>query len=424
METEKLLKPIRETGIGFYAAAGALSVVALWMLAAWLYQLRNGLIVTGLRDWGVGYGAPWGVYIATFVWYIGIAHGGIAISAAIRLLRLEAYKPIARIAEVVTVISLMMAGANITFDIGRPDRIFNMIVNYWSRVGHSPLVWDVTVILIYMVLSISYLVISMRDDIAALRRRLPALFAPLYALVLFGYHPEEREKREQILWWLALALICLMTLLSGGVVPWLFGLMVSQAGWFSALQGPYFLIGALASAIAAIIVVVFLVRRVLGWEKEISAEVFSGLSKPLAVLLIAYLYLVLQEQLTILYAGPPAEQSISHALLFGHFAPLFWMVIGVMAVSVAYLGLQWLGALPPSVGRTAIAAAGVVAALWVKRVLIVVPTFLYPRLPYPTGIYVPTWVEWSLFLGTVALAVLLFMGFSKMFPLMEMEVRR
>src|SRR3989344_3535041 len=216
METEKLLKPIRETGIGFYAAAGALSVVALWMLAAWLYQLRNGLIVTGLRDWGVGYGAPWGVYIATFVWYIGIAHGGIAISAAIRLLRLETYKPIARIAEVVTVISLMMAGANITFDIGRPDRIFNMIVNYWSRVGHSPLVWDVTVILIYMVLSISYLVISMRDDIAALRRRLPALFAPLYALVLFGYHPEEREKREQILWWLALALICLMTLLSGG----------------------------------------------------------------------------------------------------------------------------------------------------------------------------------------------------------------
>jgi len=197
METEKLLKPIRETGIGFYAAAGALSVVALWMLAAWLYQLRNGLIVTGLRDWGVGYGAPWGVYIATFVWYIGIAHGGIAISAAIRLLRLEAYKPIARIAEVVTVISLMMAGANITFDIGRPDRIFNMIVNYWSRVGHSPLVWDVTVILIYMVLSISYLVISMRDDIAALRRRLPALFAPLYALVLFGYHPEEREKRAR-----------------------------------------------------------------------------------------------------------------------------------------------------------------------------------------------------------------------------------
>ncbi len=421
MEAQKILNPIYTTTWKFYVFTIALLAVIGWFAYAWLVQLTSGLIVTGLRDFGVGAGAPWGVYIASFIWYVGIAHGGIAISAAIRLMKLKKFKPVARIAEVMTVISLLMAGLSITFDLGRPDRIFNMIIHYWSRVGHSPLIWDLTLVATYLVLSITYLVITMREDIAALKTKLPERFGIFYKFVLVGYTQGEKEKVEQMAWWLALSLIVLMALLSGGVVPWLFGLMVSQPGWFSAVQGPYFLSAALASAIAGVIVLATVVRHVFELEEAMKPEIFEGLSKVLAIAVPIYLWFVLHEQLTAQYAGPTVEKTISNSLLFGNFSTLYWLVIGGLAISFVYLFLQSVKAVPFSMKGTFVASLIVAVVLWWKRFLIVVPTFIYQRLPYPVGSYAPTWVEWSLLVGTIALAALLFTLFTKVYPVMELE---
>lgn len=396
-----------------------------WSSYAWWTQLTQGLIVTGLRDWGVRAGAPWGIYIASFIWYVGIAHGGIAISAAIRIMKLEQYRPVARIAEVITIVTLMMAGIAIVFDLGRPDRIFNMILHYWERVGHSPLIWDLTMIIGYFVLSATYLVITMREDLVTIYDRVPKRLRPFYRVFLVGYSSGEWLKVEQMAWWLAMSLIARMALLSGGVVPWLFGLLSAQPGWFSAVQGPYFLTAALTSAVAGVILVAAIVRRLFGWQNEIRAELFKGLSKILAVLTLIYLWFVLHEQITIQYGGPLPERTISEALLTGQFALVYWGVIGGLILTFIYLALQ--AVRPPlfSVKGVALASLVVVTVLWVKRFLIVVPPLLYPRLPYPVGVYQPTWVEWSLLAGTVATATLIYMLFTKIYPLMELrkEVR-
>lgn len=418
---DRILNPIYTTTWKFYAFTIALLIIIGWFAYAWWVQLTRGLIVTGLRDFGVGAGAPWGVYIVSFIWYVGIAHGGIAISAAIRLMKLKEYKPVARVAEVMTVISLLMAGLSITFDLGRPDRIFNMIVHYWSRVGYSPLIWDLTVVITYLVLSITYLVITMREDIAVLKTKLPRRFNIFYKFILVGYAKGEKEKVEQMAWWLALSLIVLMALLSGGVIPWLFGLMVSQPGWFSAVQGPYFLSAALASAIAGVIVLAAVVRYVFKLEEVMKPEIFGGLSKVLAIAIPVYLWFVLHEQLTAQYAGPIAEKTISDSLLFGNFSTTYWLVILGLALSFVYLFLQSVKAIPFSMNGTFVASLIVAVVLWWKRFLIIVPTFIYPRLPYPVGSYTPTWVEWSLLAGMVALSTLLFTLFVKVYPLMELE---
>ncbi len=415
---EHLLQAMLHTGNAFYVFIGLLLIVITWFGYAWAIQLTQGLGTTMMRT---PVGAAWGVYIANFVFFVGIAHGGIAIAAAIRLLKLTTYTPVARIGEVLTVISLAMAGVSIMADMGRPDRLFNMILYWTERVGASSLTWDVTVIIIYFTLSASYLWLTMRKDLALCLNRFPRL-GWVYKVLLIGYRPGEEYKIERMTWWLSIAIVFLIVMLSGGVVPWIFGLLPARPGWFSAMAGPYFLTAAIASAIAAVIVISAIVRRLFNWEAYIKAEIFKGLGTFLSVITLFYLYLILAEQLTMRYAAPLSELLISEKLFQGAFAPIFWpMVILGFFVSPVMLIVQAIHPRWFSMTRTVLAAATIVVAFWVKRFLIVVPSLLRPLLPFPEGSYTPSWVEWSITAGTFAITVLLFMFFVKLFPIVELS---
>jgi molybdopterin-containing oxidoreductase family membrane subunit len=78
-----------------------------------------------------------------------------------------------------------------------------------------------------------------------------------------------------------------------------------------------------------------------------------------------------------------------------------------------------------SFSGTVAASSVVLLAFWLKRFLIVIPSLTHPRLElYPSGVYVPTWVEYSLVLGTVAIAMFLISLFIKVFPVMEVKGAR
>lgn len=422
-EEDIALRPLVYTGWTFYLIGAIFLALVGWFIYAWWIQLTNGLVVTGLRDWGMPLeGSPWGAYIANFVWFVGIAHGGIAVSGVVRLLKLKNFRSIGRIAELLTIVTLIMAGASIVIDLGRPDRVFNMILYYSERIGQSPLVWDFTVVILYFALSASYLYLTMREDLAALKEEFPRRWRWLYRPMLIGYTPNEKPKVEQMAWWLAICLLALVAMLSGGVIPWLFGLQGSQAGYFGAVQGPYFLTGALASAIAGVIVVAAVLRRAYDWKEQIKPEVFRGLGFALAVFLTVYLWFVLHEHLTMRYAAPIAEFQISEALLTGRFAPAFWTILVIgFVMPAAYLFIQGFRTGAFRVWAIVLSAAVVVIAFWLKRLLIVIPSLLYPRLPYLPGNYSPTWIEWSIVVGTVASACLMYMAFIKLFPMMELR---
>jgi molybdopterin-containing oxidoreductase family membrane subunit len=62
--------------------------------------------------------------------------------------------------------------------------------------------------------------------------------------------------------------------------------------------------------------------------------------------------------------------------------------------------------------------------MWLERFVIVVPTLTYPRLPNETVLYHPTWVEWSILAGSLSFFILLYMIFTKVFPIVSIwEVR-
>jgi molybdopterin-containing oxidoreductase family membrane subunit len=417
---EKLWYPVLHNTRKFYLFLGLLLLGLAWSTFAWITQLRTGLEVTGMRD--IPGGSPWGIYMTNFIFFIGITHAGIAVASAIRLLKLREFIPLARIAELITIFSLMMAGFSLLFDTGRPDRIFNLILYYPERLAQSPLIWDITSIAIYLIFSVTYLYLEMREDLARLAKG-DSRLGWLYRLSLPAYEPGERERIVRIVWWASIFNFPIMVMVHTNVA-WVFGLMVGRPGWYSAITGPYYVVGAVLSGVAAVIVMAAIYRRLFGWQEHIKPQVFRSLGKFLSWVSIFYIYFMLSEFMTVKFAGALPELKVSMAWSNLEFAGLYWAQAVALLIAFTIFFVNTVFPHAFRIGSTVFAAILVLIALWVTRFLIVVPSLTRPFLPYPRGSYTPTWVEWSLVAGTFITVALLFTLFTKLFPIIpltEME---
>ncbi|HZW04686.1 MAG TPA: hypothetical protein VFF68_12210, partial [Anaerolineaceae bacterium] len=79
--------------------------VAVFLFGAWGYMAATGIGLAGVRR-------PifWGVFIVTFVFWIGISHAGTFVSAILRVFKSEFRRPFTRAAELMTTFGLA-AGA-------------------------------------------------------------------------------------------------------------------------------------------------------------------------------------------------------------------------------------------------------------------------------------------------------------------------
>jgi Ni/Fe-hydrogenase subunit HybB-like protein len=421
--TEALVRPIqarsKRTLVTLLVILGGIGV---WLFF-YLQQLEHGLIVTNLADWGSGGGVPWGLYIGAFIWWVGIAHGGIILSAAVRLIGLDTYQPVARLAELLTIAALTCAGLFILIHVGRPDRLVTSVVPAWpTRVQWSPLMWDVTVITAYFVLTGTYLLLTVRYDIHRLRDSLPDRLEPVYRLLMIGYSEEEDAVVERLVWWLAFAIIIMAPLLlHGGVIPWLFALLPSMAGWEGGVQGPSFLSIALTSAVSGIILVSAVFRWAYDWENLIPDEIFRGLAKWLGFFGLMFLWLQLQQVLTGIFAAPV---DLQHATEVKIATPMYWVAIGLVAVALIYI---FASALKPSlfsIPAMVVVSIAVLFGTLVEKTLFVFEGLqhayfqIYRGVPGP---YVPSVVEISAVVGTVAIVALFFLAVSKTIPVVELH---
>ena len=423
---DSILQSVTKTGTGFYVFVCALVVLTCEFLYAWYLQLTAGLVVTGMRSiynapnyMGpyVAGGSPWGIYITNFIFWIGISHAGIAISASVRLMDLKKYKVVARMAEVLTLVALPMAGLSIVFDQGRPDRILNLLI--YGRF-QSPMLWDLTAITTYFMGTIVYLYLSLRGDINELAHKLPKR-EWFYKRLAMNYQgtESEKERHNQTLWWLALAIVPIMVTVHS-VVSFVFGLMIARSQWYSTIFAIYFVVGAIVSGVAAVYSLAWIFRWLYKWQSIITDEVLKGVSWALRNVLIIYIYLWIAEELTTRYMGTSADLRVSDYLWFGPYAPIFW------TLAVVGFGIPALILLKPIFRKgfnpklTFAASIILNVALWVKRFSIVVPSLLNPPL-YQTGVYIPTPTEISIMLGTFWMAALLYILFIKLFPIVDLD---
>ncbi len=412
--TEKILRPIKHTSREFYPFLASLAFISLIAIYAYSRQLSQGLGVTGLNDVTI-----WGVYISNFIFFIGISHAGIAISAAVRILDAHRYRPIARIAELLTIVSLMMAGLSIVIDLGRPDRAFLLIAKYVERFRYSPLIWDITAVATYLILSSTYLYLPMRRDIRLAMEHTSGWRSRMLGYLIPFYEEGEEATIDRLSFWLAVTILPVMVMVHT-TVAWIFSLLSSRPLWFNSFAGPYYIVAAIASGIASVIVLAAVMRKLYHWEDIIRPELFRGLSNFTAVTVLVYLYMMMAEQLAALFAGPTGEMFVSEEWLFGSFAALFWVMTTLgLVIPFLYMLIQAFRKDYVNITWTAVMSFILVVAFWFKRYMIIVPTLSIGV--QQVGLYSPTWVEIAILLGSFALPLLLYSILTKVVPLIEME---
>lgn len=408
-------------GPAWLAAVGILIVVFAFGVYAYCRQLLEGEIITDMRTIGQG-GAAWGLYIVFVIVFIGVSFAGITISAVARLFGIAYLAPIARMAELVTIISLPLGAACILADLGSPLAGLMHLPRY-ARVM-SPFFGTFTLVISgYLFASVVYFYLSGRADADYMARR--ARSRPLrfyYRLWAFGFQgtPGESTRHADATFWLSLFILPLL-ITAHSTLGFIFGIQSSRPGWYSALQAPSFVIMAGVSGTGVILVISALVRRLLDIPEVITDKAIKWLGLLLMVLALVYLYFMVVEELTAHYAAPQKEVEVAHHVTSGDFAPWFWTTVAGLAFAVAILFAQYLrGA--TSMGWHIAAGVLVNIAAVTKRFIIVVPSQTHGTyLAYRHGTYFPSWVEMAVVAGLIALGSLVYLVFLKVFPIVPFQ---
>lgn len=407
-DEQVLLRPLVETSRGFYMMAGLLAAVTFWGLIAYYMQVRYGLGRTGLNR-----PEYWGIYIIDFVFFIGISHAGTLISAILRVSKAEWRRSITRSAELITVLVIGFGAIQPIVDLGRPDRVFNVLFHAQWR---SPLLWDVISIGTYFTACTIYLYVPLLPDLAIIRDS--GIKAPrFYRFLAGGYRdtPAQRARLERIIGVLSIVVIPIAVSVHT-IIGWIFA-MTLRPMWHSTIFGPYFVMGAIYSGIAAILVAMVVLRKAFRLEQYFKDIHFDYLGRLLLLFSLLWFYFTFAEYLTAFYGGEPGEMRTLWAKLTGPFAIPFWtMVLGCFFIPLTLMARR--STRTPR--GTLIAGIAVMIGMWLERFNIVVPTSVNPRWEIESiGRYLPSWVELSIMAATFSGFILLYMIATKFVPIVS-----
>lgn len=412
---DDLLRPLLNTGVWFYAAVFALGSVVACGLAAWGYQMWHGMGVAGV-NWPVF----WGFHETNFVFWIGISHAGTLISAILRLVNARWRRPVTRCAEVITVFALMIGAIFPIIHLGKPW-LFYWVAPYpnarelWVNF-RSPLVWDFFAINTYLTGSLLFLLLPMIPDFALVRDRTTGWRKRVYGMLALGWQGTTKQwhRLEAAMQIMAIAIIPVAVSVHT-IVSFDFS-MATVPMWHSTIFGPYFVAGAIFSGIAALIIVMATLRKMLKLEPYLHAVHFDNLAKLLLLMSLLWGYFVTAERLTVWYGNEPHEMAVFWATQRDAFAPLYWtMVVCNFVVPVTILSFRRLRTIPGAV----IASFGVLIGMWLERFLIIVPSLSHKQLPYTWGDYTPQPVEIIIMTSTFAAMALLYTLFAKAVPIIS-----
>ena len=396
---------------------GFLIVVILCAMYAYYQQIDKGLSITNMRDY-----ALWGVYISNFVFFVAISLVGSLVTAILRLSGATWSTPLTRIAEVIAVAAIIMAGLTIIIDMGRPERIYNIFLH--GRL-QSPIIWDVLVISTYLFISLMLLFFPLLPDFAILKKyyaKQPKL-SKLYGILSLNW---KGNKEQETLYNKSINTLSILIIpVAFGihtVTAWLFA-TTYRPGWDSSNFGPYFIAGAFVAGAGAVVVIMYVLRKVYHLEEYITDMHFDKMGKLLVLLCLVYLYFNVNEYLVPAYKTTTEEAAHLYDLFVGDYAILFWSaIIGGLVIPTLIL-LFPKGRKPLPLFLVGIL---VVVGAWWKRFIIVTPTLLHPFLPIQ-GVpkswhtYFPSGLEWMITFGTLASALLIMTLLFRYLPIIPIH---
>ena len=389
-----------KTSMKFKFASVVLAVLAAAGVGAWVYQLINGLGVTGMNN-----GTSWGLYITCFMFFVGLSAGGLIVASSASVFHIAQFKKVAVPAIILSTVCICCAGMFVLIDLGGIQRIGNILM---SPNPLSPLLWDICVITCYLVINILYLYFMTS------KRANPRIVSIISRFAL----P--------------------IAILVHSVTAWIFGLEMAREGWYSAIMAPLFVVSAMDSGLA------LLLLSLMGLNKsgrfKTDKKLLSNLAGLLAVCIAVDGFFVGCEVLTMAYPGAAGAETLA-IMATGATAPFFWFEI-IVGVLIPFCILVF-AKNRARMGLVAVASVCVVVGVFFKRVWLLLTSFVQFNVMGAPGVisgssaaahasgmdvwtvassYAPTWVEVVVVIGVVSLGALAFLVLSnKLLPAQRAE---
>ncbi|MBI4498517.1 MAG: polysulfide reductase NrfD [Chloroflexi bacterium] len=401
----------------------------VWVLMAALgLGLLTGLLTFGLvliYGWGLGgQNRPimWGILIANFVFWIGISHAGVMISAILRLTQAEWRRPVTRAAEVLTAFALATAALQPVLHAGRPWRILYWVFPYdffrgiWPNV-RSPLVWDPSAIFTYLTGTILFVYVAMIPDLAIMRDRSTGWQRAFYGAMALGWRGNPRQWRLQGVVGILLSALMLPVFVSvHSIVSWDFAVSLVPI-WHATVFAPYFVIGAVHSGVSSVATLMALMRWIFKWENHIRPEHFDALGRLLVAVASAWMFYFLLDVFFAIYSGEPAELAVMERRFFEWPFNVMLAVIFIFGYFVP-IPLWLSGRVRRNIPLMFVTSLLVNIAMWMERYWLVIPGLeLKERLAYNYVTYTPSVTEIVIVVASFAQVGLLVLLFAKLFPL-------
>lgn len=390
---------------------GTLAILSLIGVIAIAVRLVYGMSVTALSS-----PMAWGMWVAFYIYFIGLSAGSFLLSTLIYVFGMHQYEKVGRLALLSALFALVAGMVFVWIDLGQPWRFWKVFTR-WNYT--SVLAWEVLAYLFYIATLASELWLLMRCDLADLALRTTGWQQKLYQLLAFGFRCPKTEAEYQrchaqsmrIVKVLGIIGIPVAIMVHGGTGA-IFAVVLAKPYWYTGLFPIIFLVSALASG-AALMTFLY---AFFGRKDEEHLAITRGMATLMVLFLCLDLLLLTAEFLVGLYGKIPDHIKVYHAILFGPFSYTFWigqlLVGAIIPIALASLprtrnNVFWLG-----IGGLS-AVIGIVAV----RLNLVVPAYVVPMLeglehtinqPRWAYTYFPSFWEWASSIGTIALVVLIF----------------
>ena len=386
----------------------------------------------GMGMSGISHPVGWGVYITNFVFWIGIGHAGTLISAVFFLTRAPWRPSVYRAAEGMTVFAVMTAGLFPLIHVGRIWYAYWLIPYPNQRMlwvnFKSPLVWDVFAVSTYLTISITFFVVGLIPDMAALRDRATGLRKLIYSMMSMGWINSYQQWGHYTRGYLMLAALATPLVFSvHSIVSWDFAMSMIP-GWHSTIFAPYFVAGAIFSGLAMVLTIVIPMRVVFGWEKYITPHVMQSMARVILFTSIIVGYAYTSEFFIAWYSGNVFERGLFYYRPFGE--PLSHAPFGeagaIGFANIAFYIMVFCNVIAPIPLwryriRTNVWALFFISILinigmWFERFNIVVSSLQRDFNPANWGTYIPTIVESGITLGSFGFFFTMFILFARAMP--------
>jgi Ni/Fe-hydrogenase subunit HybB-like protein len=412
--TDQLITSVLRPPTGFaplLILSGAGSIV--------LFSVITYIATTGIGVWGNNIPVAWALGIVDFVWWIGIGHAGTFISAILLLVEQKWRTSINRFSEGMTLFAVVQAGMFPLLHLGRPW-FFYWLIPYPSTMGvwpqfRSALPWDVVAVSTYLITSFLFWYLGLVPDFAVIRDRAPGLTRRrIYGALALGWRGSARDwSHYRIAYGLLAGLATPLVISVHSLVSMDFA--ISQLpGWHSTIFPPFFVAGAIFSGFAMVLTLLIPARKIFHLENVVTDRHFDCIAKMLMVTgwIVTYSYVI--EMFVAWYSGNGFERYVQLVNRpTGPYAAVFWVMIFCNCVTPQ---IFWWRSMRTNKAALFVASILINIGMWTERFILIVTSEMRDFLTSSWHMYTPTYVDLTLFLGTISFFSFLFLLFLRYVP--------